>query len=176
MRELFFGSPEYLWLRLLQEAQLDLGLSLGEEVESYVLFTIIQYIERTNIGSEALGVAYLQAQLCYANDRLPLKNVADTCLLMSGLYPLNSVRRKVSPDYFANLGVSSYFQLSDLSWRKDTPESSYYGDLAINFYDVIRVLFYIRCLNTENLDASSLVGSCNGSYDHVIQVLQSQKM
>ncbi len=62
------------------------------------------------------------------------KDYADTCLFFTSLLPAYGERRGISMDYYATLGISTYYAASDLS------EDPRYTQLGNWFYSLQRIL------------------------------------
>lgn len=171
------GESDYLWFALVRDAEFAMDCSIDEDLESYVVFLLASKLNESDLFDNILGESYLKAQNSFVSDKLPLKQVADTCLLLSGLYPDNSRRRGVSPDYFASLGIASYFQLSDMYQKDGSELSQVYRSISCDYYKIVRLLFYIRLSSLGNglLQYDPILkGACFGCYDDVVDMINNR--
>ncbi len=102
------------WQTLVFEAEQLCGVELDEELESYLVFTLMRYLRRPEMAQRILAIDFLEA--CQQNDPQrseSLRNVGDQCLLFSGLFPRRAERRRVKVSYYVDLGRSAYRNLAD---------------------------------------------------------------
>ena len=78
------------WHTLVQEAEQDYGCHLNEELQSYLVLTLMRFAKNKQFNSKALALDYLAAHNLpsHLHDK-QLRDVGDQCLLLSGLYSLN---------------------------------------------------------------------------------------
>ena len=100
------------WHALVQEAETRINRPLGEDIESYLVFLLQRFLNRAEIVSTMLALDYLKG-LAIAGKRQydVLRNVGDICLLHAGFFPRRARRRRVSINYYIDLGSSAYYQL-----------------------------------------------------------------
>ena len=171
MTNFHIGNSDYLWFEFFSEAEYALDVSIRDDVKLYLISLISYHTDMIFFDGMPLGIEYLESQSIYRSDSRRLRKVADQCLLLAGMFPENAFKRNVTPDYFAKIAISSYFQLSGLGSPNKGKPSELYSSLSCDFYDVVRVLFYMRCcanrleVNDSRIDLHKY---CNGSYDEVI--------
>ena len=143
-RRLCAGPQAALWQTLLQDAQRGWAQSLDEELESYLVFTLMRCTADAQLGARILALDWLDSlQYTGAVRETRLREVGDRCLLLAGLYPAQAQRRRVSLDYFCALGRSAY---DTLAAQLRAALGSLYGRLAAGFEMLVRVLLGVRRL------------------------------
>lgn len=102
------------WQELVHEAATHAGVRLDEELESYLVHTLIRYLRRPEMAQRVLALDFLEAFQQQASQRDDsLRDVGDQCLLFSGLFPQRAERRRVRVSYYVDLGRSAYRNLAD---------------------------------------------------------------
>ncbi|MCP1673363.1 hypothetical protein J2T57_000455 [Natronocella acetinitrilica] len=136
------------WHRLVKEAQAACDTRLDEHGESYLVFLLMRYLRNRELLRRAMGVGYLHA--LQTSGRLQgerLRDVGDQCLMLSGLFPGQAVRRRVRSDYFVALGRSAY----DEAQRTAPPAlGDLYASLAEHFIELRDVLQAMRADPDDN--------------------------
>lgn len=174
MNDILTDNPKFLWYQSLLEAKNLTKVDTSDELDSYIILLLLSSDHNVLLSKDPLGVLYLKSQQAFNNNTSLLRNVADSCLILSGFYPENAIARNVSPDYFANIGVASYFQLSEVCFQNGRG-ASLYCSLACSYYELVKILFCIRLLSDkENLNHKEcLYCACNGLYDEVYQIVKN---
>jgi hypothetical protein len=100
------------WHDLVCEAELHSQQNLGEEIQSYLVFLLQRFLSKPEIASRVLALDYLKS-LGIAGRRKfeKLRDVGDICLLHAGFFPQRARRRRVSINYYVDLGTGAYYQL-----------------------------------------------------------------
>jgi hypothetical protein len=130
------------WKQLLQEAEQKCNCRLDDEVESYLIFTLIRFTQNPQLASQPLAPDYLKSQHRGGHaQQLQLRDVGDQCLLLSGLFPQRAEKRLVRVSYYVDLGRSAYDHLSQLL-RQAMAEL--YQQLAHHFVQLMDVLQNLR--------------------------------
>ncbi len=102
------------WQSLVAEAEKHAGVRLDEELESYLVFTLMRWLRRPDMASRILALDFLESFHQQARRRSEsLRDVGDQCLLYSGLFPERAERRRVRVSYYVDLGRSAYHSLAD---------------------------------------------------------------
>jgi hypothetical protein len=100
------------WQALIQDAEQACHTPLGEELQSYLVFLLMQHNSGEWID-HIMALKYLNALETQGRFREEqLREVGDECLLFSGLFPAHAERRRVRISYYVNLGISAYGVLS----------------------------------------------------------------
>lgn len=102
------------WHSLIHEASQATGISLDEELESYLVFLLMRFVDCTELASSVIATEHLSglnAEGC--QKKQILRDVGDKCLLFSGFFPGIAEKRLVRISYFVRLGRSAYGVLSN---------------------------------------------------------------
>lgn len=134
------------WHSLVSDAEQAAGVKLDEELESYLVFTLMRYLSRPEMVQRVLALDYLQAAHSQGRDQqTKLRDVGDQCLLFSGLFPRRAERRRVRVSYYVDLGRSAYRHLG----HTRDPLSSLYADLSYAFVSAMDILQAVRNMREE---------------------------
>jgi hypothetical protein len=130
------------WQQLLQQAEEKCHCRLDDEVESYLIFTLMRFTQNQELASAALAADFLQTlQLAGHAREQRLRDLGDQCLLLTGLFPQRAERRLVRVSYYVDLGRSAYDNLSHILRQAF---AQLYRQLARNFVQLMDVLQNIR--------------------------------
>ncbi len=157
-----------LWHDLVRDAERRVGRLLTEDIESYLVFTLMRLTGDAALGARILALDFLQSFGIQGQRRADeLRDVGDRCLLLAGLYPEQAERRAVPLTYFCALGSSAYEALSE---ALRSGARSLYEQLARSFRALVRVLIEVRRLSGEWRGPSPLdqLALCEdrGTLDH----------
>ena len=134
------------WQALVVEAQDLCGIQLDEELESYLVFTLMRYLRRPEMAHRILALDFLEALQSSQQQRSQvLRDVGDQCLLVSGLFPRQAERRRVRVSYYIDLGRSAYQNLAE-SLSKT---AHLFAHLADEFIAAMDTLQAIRVLGQQ---------------------------
>ena len=96
---------------LVQETQSTTGYELPVEVEAYVVMLLASKIDKPNIiPVESFAQSYLALKQPY---RLTAKELGDTCLFVTSVFPSYGRRYGLDKHYYSNIGKSSYSMASE---------------------------------------------------------------
>lgn len=137
-----------LWHDLIRDAEHRAGGVLGEDLESYLVFTLMRHLGDAPLAHRIMAIELLEAlQIESARQReSELRDVGDRCLLIAGLYPELAKRRRVPLSYFVDLGQGAYDQLAS---QMRAAFASLYAELARAFARLVKVLIEVRRLSGE---------------------------
>lgn len=109
------------WHALLAEAQKSCAIHLKEDIESYLIFLLMRFIDNPAIASSIVGLDFLYGyqELTQLRQQRLLKEVGDKCLLFAGLFPGRAVKRRVKISYFVKLGQTAYSLVSQYSAQEE---------------------------------------------------------
>ena len=131
------------WQALVAEAEALCGVQLDEELESYLVFTLMRYLRRPDMAQRILALDFLEAfQQSHPQRNETLRDVGDQCLLFSGLFPRRAERRRVRVSYYVDLGRSAYQNLAD----NLTKTAHLFAHLAEEFIAAMDTLQAIRVI------------------------------
>jgi hypothetical protein len=99
---------------LVQEHEYETGFEMPVQLESYVIDLLTDRLVRIDIIPEpSFAERYLQL---YSNPSIAaMKDYADSALFFCALMPEYGHRRGLSMDYYATLGISTYYTAGDLA-------------------------------------------------------------
>lgn len=141
------------WQALVHDAAQHSGVQLDEELESYLVFTLMRYLRRPEMAQRILALDFLQAiRQSDSLRRDSLRDVGDQCLLFSGLFPRRAEKRRVRISYYVNLGRSAYLNLADSLIGM----AELFGHLAEEFVVAMDTLQAIRVLGDQRTGLSAL--------------------
>ncbi len=147
------GSQAADWQKLVSEAEAELGVSLDEDTESYLVFTLMHYSRRPDMASRVMALDYLQAMHNSGSvAEQQMREVADQCLLLTGLFPARARRRRVSLTYYVDLGRSAYQQLAE----NLASMTEFYSRMAQQFIQAMDTLHTIRRMSEGQLQLDPL--------------------
>lgn len=137
------------WHRLVCEAEQSVNINLEEDLESYLVFLLMRFAQKPDIGSYVVALEFLKtAQTTGRISAEKLQKIGDICLLLSGLFPLRALKRCVRVSYFVNIGKTAY----DLHSQHSKDLEPLFQNLASKFVALMDVL-----QATRNLDKPELV-------------------
>jgi hypothetical protein len=143
MKVLTNTSSAALWKEIVQEAEAACETTLNHELEAYLVFLLVRYINKPEIAKQVMATELMQALQVSTNARkIALQGVGDTCLLFSGLFPKVAEKRLVKISYFVNLGRGAYHAMSKTS-------NDLYSLLSQQFVSIMDILQSIRLQSPE---------------------------
>jgi hypothetical protein len=87
------------------------GYELPVELESYIVFLLAEHIDKPDFAPETtFAQAYLKLERPYTQNA---KQLGDTCLFVTGVFPTYGARKGLDITYYANIGKSSYSMASE---------------------------------------------------------------
>ena len=136
------SSATAQWQQLLKQAEDKISCPLHEDLETYLIFTLMRFTSNAELASTPLAPAYLNAkQLGSRAQQQVLRDLGDQCLLLTGLFPQRAEKRLVKLGYYVDLGRTAYNDLSQLMTRAF---AEFYQHLATSFVQLMDVLQNIR--------------------------------
>lgn len=108
------------WVEFVKSGEARAEHNLGEELESFLVFTLMRFAKRTDIFSTTLAIEFLNASTNYTGRKKEqtLSEVGDTSLILAGLFPERSRRLGVSSSYFLEIGRMAFSDLADSFKRR----------------------------------------------------------
>lgn len=129
------------WYALVNEAQHRSHLILKENTESYLVLMLMRYAQKPRLIESILTVDYFQSINKPKKFQIDvLQDLGDKSLLFCGLFPGIAKRRRVSVSYYAKMGQSAYYSISDLVRQDD----NLFYQLGLKFEELQRVLEHLR--------------------------------
>jgi hypothetical protein len=137
------------WHSLICEAEQATQQHLDEELESYVVFLLMRFLSKPQIADSIIALEYIEAMRTSGTQQFDnLRNVGDICLLHAGLFPERAQKRRVSNNYYVEMGSGAYQTLSDGLYHE---LSTLYGRLSQTFIDITAILQSMRELGHERI-------------------------
>ena len=142
-------TPTAHWRSLVQRAGRACNTRLDEPVEAYVVFMLMRFAERTEVGGRALAIQFLESlQQSIAAGAERLRDTGDECLLVCGLFPQRVRRRRVPLRYYVDLGRGAY---GTLARNGAASHAEPYHALASRFVDLMELLQAMRDEDREHV-------------------------
>jgi hypothetical protein len=130
------------WHALVNEAQVSTELLLNESTESYLVFLLLRYSTASKLTESVLALDFLESMQKTRRHQVDtFRDIGDKSLLFCGLFPGMATKRRVSLEYFSNLGQSAYFNAGEL-YNNET--SALFMELSAEFYRLQQVLQALR--------------------------------
>ena len=127
----------------LESAQVKVSPSVGDYLSRLLMF----YVASDHLFSispsgkkhlKSLAELYLQSHSFPASLKGNLKKMGDMSLYISGFFRESLTKKRVSVEYYMNMGKSAYQSLSEFQ------EGAVFEELAFRFSDLVCVLLQIR--------------------------------
>lgn len=137
-RRLHTGTALALWQALVRDGETRSGRQLDELRESYLVFALARHLRDGRFADRAMALEWLQAHEVHGHARVDaLQVVGDRCLLMAGLFPEQADRRRVTLDYFIDLGAGAFDAAARLA---RAGQAELFARLCAGFHDLVAVL------------------------------------
>ena len=137
------------WQSLVSEAETACHRHLGVELQSYLVFLLMRFVDRPELAGAVLATEYLRSAGSRGQAHVAqLRDVGDQCLLYSGLFPCRAERKLVRVSYFVGLGRSAYDEVAGSLARHG---ADMYAHLSEAFITLMEVLQTMRTLGGQPL-------------------------
>lgn len=142
MRDLRQGAPAELWQALVHEAGERAGCALDESRESYLVYVLLRHQRDGQLLARTQALEWLQAQSLTGGLREDvMRDVGDHCLIIAGMYPALAERRRVSVDYFIDIGRGAYLDIAEAG---RTAYAALFAQLAASYRELVAILRAVR--------------------------------
>jgi len=143
------GTPAQVWQALVKEAGERNRCPLDETHESYLVFLLLRYQREPWLLSHVYGLDWMEALQRVGSARAEsLREVGDRCLVVAGLFPELAERRRVSVEYFMDIGRSAYQGVADVSRQA---YAALYRQLSQSYRELVGTLQAMRLLSGPEL-------------------------
>ncbi len=135
------------WVDFVRNGEQKIGQDLTEEMESFLVFTLMRFMRRTDLFSVVLALEFLNASSEYTghNKERVLSEVGDISLILAGLFPERTKRLNVSPSYFVEIGRMAFKDLAtSFERRKVESYANLYHNVCDGFPFMAKVLLSAR--------------------------------
>lgn len=121
MRSLLLHSTSTAqWQALLFEAQQTLAIELQEDLEAYLVFMLTRFVKQPELCHSVLGLEFLESTNNHSQQQSDLLRIlGDKCLLFAGLFPDRAQKRRVTQQYYIQLGKAAYMNLANTTPNHD---------------------------------------------------------
>lgn len=134
------------WQTLVNDASQLCNMSLTEELESYLVFLLMRFVNVPQMAKKVMAIEFLTSINRQGSLRnIALRDVGDQCLLYSGLFPGRARKRLVRVSYYVNIGKTAYQSLADYSQS----DSHLFTHLSNNFVNLMDILHATREINQQ---------------------------
>lgn len=148
-RIILTSSSTAQWHKLVHDGELASDIRLGEELESYLVFLLMRYLEKPELMSRIMALEFIQGLESTGQlKQEQLRDVGDSCLLFSGFFPKIADKRRVNVSYYVGIGQTAYHYLAESCQQKMSELFHKIGDGFIRLMDVLQA---IRSLEKINL-------------------------
>lgn len=143
MSELLYQDDrQSTWLGLIQLAEQQAKVHLPLLLEQYLSSLLLRFTTQPAIAGSVLAEDYLHAaQLKGTEKRFAMLEVAEKCLLFTGLFPARAEKRLVTIRYWTDMGRTAYQQLAVVTQEA---LSTFYETIAHEFVTLMTVLIACR--------------------------------
>lgn len=143
------GTQTELWQGLVRDAEVRASRQLGDDLESYLVFTLMRHQRDARLAGRTMALEWLDTLISSGRKReTGLRDVGDGCLLIAGLYPEQAERRRVSLSYFQDIGSDAYRHLGELA---SNGLHELFRQLSVAFAELVKVLFHVRRLASDDV-------------------------
>lgn len=142
-----YKATLYQWHQLIQEACEYSNIYLHPEVESYLLLTLVHYLQDDRLASDAQSmtladeVLNTESKIIVKSHKQRLKVRADNSLILAGLFPAHIGRQSIRISQYMKVGVKCYRELAFLLEGSD---KEVYQKLSDSFVPLVDILHTIR--------------------------------
>lgn len=110
---------------VVRETQETSGYVLPESIEAYIVMLLASKMETPNfLPEESFAVEYIKLK---RPAKLNAKELGDTCLFVSGVFPNYGRKYGLHKNYYNKIGVSSYEMVAE------TMNGELFSNLAVHF-------------------------------------------
>ena len=151
-----YSTPTAEWQKLVCEAQHYCGNQLTVELESYLVFLLERFVNRPEIAGSVLALEFLESlEVNGQIQQNQLRDIGDKCLLFSGLFPEHAEKKRVSINYFVELGQHAYDRVAVLL-QQQSSLAKLYVLLEKHFVELMDTLQSLRELGNPEYELSLL--------------------
>ncbi|OIO30619.1 hypothetical protein AUJ77_02310 [Candidatus Nomurabacteria bacterium CG1_02_43_90] len=147
------------WVDFVKKGEQKIGQDLNEDLESFLVFTLMRFMRRTDLFSVTLALEFLNASSEYTGHKKEqaLSSVGDISLILAGLFPERTKNLNVSPSYFVEIGRMAFEELATSFERRNIKShANLYHSVCQGFPFMAKVLLSAR----EDKNAYDLTSPC----------------
>jgi|TARA_R110000851_G_scaffold177333_1_gene324130 hypothetical protein len=117
---------------VVKETSATRGYDLPEPIEAYVVMLLASYVDKPDFLPNSFGPAFMQLKTSSE-----AKQLADTCLFVSGVFPLLGERNGISRRYYQDIGSSSYEMVAEVQHPELFSTLAIHFNFLSNFIEVV---------------------------------------
>ena len=118
----------YAFKGVVRETQKQTGFELPEHLEAYIVMLLASYVDKPHFEpTDSFAESYLNLSSLRC-----AKQLGDTCLFVSGVFPTYGTKKGLNREYYKNLGKSSYSSMHGQLFV----ELSMHFDVLSNFIEL----------------------------------------
>lgn len=134
------------WHALVSEVEVQAQTFLNEETESYLVFLLMRFSHDPKLTESIIGLDFLQAMQKPRRLQIQgLREVGDKSLLFCGFFPEIAKRRRLSLNYFSDLGQAAYLTVSELEEKQS---AALFMQLSEHFATLQKILQNMRSMRS----------------------------
>lgn len=155
------------WVEFVRAGESCASCTLGEELESFLVFTLMRFMQRTDLFSIVLALEFLHASTEQIGRKKghTLGEVGDISLILAGLFPERSCKLGVPASYFPEMGRMAFGELADFYGRsKFKSLEGLYRKVGDGFPSTMDVLLAAREKKLDQHIAEELLNKSNSHY------------
>jgi len=119
---------------VVKETQADTGYDLPEHLEAYVVMLLAHHVDRPDyLPEKSFAEAYLSLQRPAS---MSAKELGDTCLFVTGVFPSYGRKHGLSRKYYQNIGIGSYELVAEVMSKDLFSELATHFEFLSNFIEV----------------------------------------
>lgn len=119
---------------VVKETQADTGYELPEHLEAYVVMLLAHHIDRPDyLPEKSFAEAYLSLKRPAG---MTAKELGDTCLFVTGVFPTYGRKHGLNRKYFQNIGIGSYEMVAEVMHTDLFTELAIHFDFLSDFIEV----------------------------------------
>jgi len=151
-------TPTAQWHSLVCEAESVSNVFLDEELQSYLVFLLMRFLDKPGMAARILALDYIDSMLSSGQRKEEkLRDVGDVCLIHAGLFPERAKRKRVSDQYFIELGCGAYQQLSVVMEHPIAPLYDRLSKFFLPIRDVLKAMSNVHDnVIYKNLESSTI--------------------
>lgn len=138
------------WNTLVAEASNFNNKNLSPELESYLVFLLMRFTSAPEIADSIVAINLLEsAHQNKTQQQQTLRDIGDTCLLFTGLFPGRAQKRRLRISYYVKIGQTAYMSLS--SNFKNNSCANLFAALGEQFVTLMETLQAMREIDGTQL-------------------------
>ncbi len=146
------------WQSTVTEACSARSITISQDIESYLVHLLEKNTSCPDLLSKIIGYDLLESiGLVNSSSSNKLKEVADNCLLISGLFPGAALRRRLDTSYYIQIGKLAYHNIAN--YRETAADTNIFLQLKENFNTLVDLLLAIRSLDQPSNNLLTLIAA-----------------